>query len=105
MAVVGPDTHQTLTGVATGDAIDEVLGLREAQLDSTGLDPRTFALVNVAALIALDAPEDGNVRATPPSRGISSDAMEKLQELGKLRDQGILTDDEFATQKERLPAG
>jgi hypothetical protein len=38
----------------------------------------------------------------PASGGISSDAMEKLQELGKLRDQGILTDDEFATQKERL---
>jgi hypothetical protein len=30
--------------------------------------------------------------------------MAKLQELGKLRDQGILTDDEFATQKERLLA-
>jgi 4-carboxymuconolactone decarboxylase len=58
MAAVGPDTHRTLTGVATGDAslLDEVLGLREAQLDSTGLDPRTFALVKVAALIALDAP-------------------------------------------------
>jgi 4-carboxymuconolactone decarboxylase len=58
MAVVGADTHQTLTGVATGDAslLDEVLGLREAQMDSTGLDARTFALVKIAALIALDAP-------------------------------------------------
>jgi hypothetical protein len=43
--------------------------------------------------------------APAPSAGISSDAMAKLQELGKLRDQGILTDDEFATQKERLLAG
>ena len=42
--------------------------------------------------------------APPPSSGISSEAMQKLQELGKLRDQGILTDDEFATQKERLLA-
>jgi hypothetical protein len=42
--------------------------------------------------------------APAPSAGISSDAMAKLQELGKLRDQGILTDDEFATQKERLLA-
>ena len=39
-----------------------------------------------------------------PSGGISSDAMEKLQELAKLRDQGTLTDDEFATQTERLLA-
>ena len=58
MAVVGADTHKTLTGVATGDAtlLDDVLGLREAQLESTGLDARTFALVKIAALIALDAP-------------------------------------------------
>jgi hypothetical protein len=39
------------------------------------------------------------------SAGISSEAVQKLQELGKLRDQGVLTDDEFATQKERLLAG
>jgi alkylhydroperoxidase/carboxymuconolactone decarboxylase family protein YurZ len=58
MGVVGADTHQTLSGVATGDVglLDEVLGLREAQLQSTGLDARTFALVKIAALIALDAP-------------------------------------------------
>ena len=58
MPVVGADTHQTLSGVATGDVslLDEVLGLREAQLEQTGLDGRTFGLVKIAALIALDAP-------------------------------------------------
>ncbi|MFZ0041961.1 MAG: carboxymuconolactone decarboxylase family protein [Solirubrobacteraceae bacterium] len=58
MAVVGADTHQTLSGVATGDTtlLEEALGLREAQLERTGLDSRTFALVKIAALIALDAP-------------------------------------------------
>lgn len=58
MPVVGADTHQTLTGVASGDVtlLDEVLGLREAQMASIGLDARTFALVKIAALIALDAP-------------------------------------------------
>ncbi len=58
MAVVGAETHQTLSGVATGDVtlLDEALGLREAQLERTGLDARTFALVKIAALIALDAP-------------------------------------------------
>ncbi len=40
----------------------------------------------------------------PSSAGISSDAVQKLQELGKLHEQGVLTDDEFATQKERLLA-
>jgi 4-carboxymuconolactone decarboxylase len=58
MAVVGAETHQTLTGVATGDVslLEEVLGLREAQMESNGLDARTFSLVKIAALIALDAP-------------------------------------------------
>ncbi len=58
MPVVGADTHQTLTGVATGDLslLDEMLGLREALTEKTSLDTRTFALVKIAALIALDAP-------------------------------------------------
>ena len=58
MPVVGADTHQTLSGVATGDTtlFEEVLGLREMQMEENGLDPRTFALVKIAALIALDAP-------------------------------------------------
>ena len=58
MPVVGADTHRTLSGVATGDVslLEDVLGLREAQLERTGLDGRTFGLVKIAALIALDAP-------------------------------------------------
>jgi 4-carboxymuconolactone decarboxylase len=58
MPVVGADTHETLSGVATGDTslMEELLGLREAQLERVGLDGRTFALVKIAALIALDAP-------------------------------------------------
>jgi hypothetical protein len=39
------------------------------------------------------------------SAGISSDAVQKLEELGKLHEQGVLTDDEFTAQKERLLAG
>ena len=58
MPVVGVDTHETLSGISTGDVtlLDAALGLREEQLESTGLDARTFALVKIAALIALDAP-------------------------------------------------
>jgi hypothetical protein len=43
--------------------------------------------------------------APAPSAGISADAVQKLQELAKLHEQGVLTDEEFATQKERLLAG
>jgi 4-carboxymuconolactone decarboxylase len=58
MSVVGTDTHETLSGVASGDVtlLEEALGLRETELEHSGLDARTFALVKIAALIALDAP-------------------------------------------------
>ncbi len=55
----------------------------------------------------LDAVEYQQQSAQPagaPSGGISSEAVQKLQELGKLHEQGVLTDDEFTTQKERLLA-
>jgi alkylhydroperoxidase/carboxymuconolactone decarboxylase family protein YurZ len=58
MGVVGAETHQTLTGLSQGDAdvLDTVIGLREANRELSGLDSRTFALVKIASLIALDAP-------------------------------------------------
>ena len=42
--------------------------------------------------------------AAPASTGISSDAVQKLQDLAKLHEQGVLTDEEFTAQKERLLA-
>lgn len=37
--------------------------------------------------------------APPPQRGITSDDTARLQELGRLHEQGILTDEEFSRQK------
>lgn len=58
MSAVTPDTESTLRSIAIGDvdALAAAVDLREAQQERTGLDPRTFALVKIAALIALDAP-------------------------------------------------
>ena len=58
MAAVAQETHDTLKGVSAGDLamLENAVGLREAHLDATGLDSRTFALVKIAALIAVDAP-------------------------------------------------
>ena len=58
MAAVTEQTHDTLRGISAGDLnlLETAVGLREAQLENTGLDARTFALVKIAALIALDAP-------------------------------------------------
>src|SRR6202020_1494667 len=58
MAVVGAETHQTLRSVSVGDGsiIEQAMGLRELNHEGSGLDGRTFSLVKIAALIALDAP-------------------------------------------------
>lgn len=58
MAVVGAETHQTLSGISAGDlgVLEAAVGLREHNREGSGLDPRTFALVKIATLIALDAP-------------------------------------------------
>jgi 4-carboxymuconolactone decarboxylase len=56
-AAVSKDTEDMLLGLSSGDvAVLEALEMREAQMERTGLDPRTFALVKIAALIAIDAP-------------------------------------------------
>ncbi len=58
MAVVGPETHQKLSGISAGnlEILEDAVGLRELNREGSGLDGRTFALVKIAALIALDAP-------------------------------------------------
>jgi 4-carboxymuconolactone decarboxylase len=58
MAVIAAETHEALSGISGGDVklLDEAMGLRESELTATGLDARTFALVKVATLIAIDAP-------------------------------------------------
>jgi 4-carboxymuconolactone decarboxylase len=58
MAAVAQETHETLSGLSAGDldALGDALALREEAREDTGLDPRTFGLVKIAALIAMDAP-------------------------------------------------
>jgi 4-carboxymuconolactone decarboxylase len=58
MAVVGDEAHQTLSGLSAGnlEVLERAVGLRELNRAGSGLDARTFSLVKLAALIALDAP-------------------------------------------------
>ena len=55
---VANETHEALAGISGGElgTIEEILQLREVQPEGTGLDERTFSLVQIAALVALDAP-------------------------------------------------
>ncbi len=43
--------------------------------------------------------------APAPAGGLSPDVLSQLKELGQLHDSGVLTDEEFAQQKQRLLAG
>ncbi|WP_237563405.1 SHOCT domain-containing protein [Arthrobacter sp. H-02-3] len=38
----------------------------------------------------------------PPSGGITDDAIQQLKELGALKEQGILTEEEFVAQKAKI---
>jgi hypothetical protein len=38
----------------------------------------------------------------PSATGITSEDTQRLQELGRLHEQGVLTDEEFAAQKARI---
>jgi 4-carboxymuconolactone decarboxylase len=55
---VDPQTRDMLSNLALGDleVLGEALELREVARENTGLDPRSFALVKIAALVALDSP-------------------------------------------------
>ena len=50
MAAVGQETHDALKGISAGDlsVIESAVGIREAHMEATGLDSRTFALVKIA---------------------------------------------------------
>ena len=58
MAAIKGEAHSTLSEISAGklDALEKAVGLREVSREQSGLDGRTFALVKIAALIALDAP-------------------------------------------------
>jgi 4-carboxymuconolactone decarboxylase len=57
-ANVDNETRNALSALARGDPelLRNALGLRTEWQEESGLDPRSYALVKVAVLIALDAP-------------------------------------------------
>ncbi len=49
--------------------------------------------------------QQGAPSAPEASGGISGNTIDQLKQLGELRDQGILTDEEFDAQKQKLLQG
>jgi Short C-terminal domain len=50
------------------------------------------------------APAPAAAAAPAAAGGMSADALDRLQELAKLHEQGVLTDEEFAAQKQKILA-
>jgi hypothetical protein len=50
-------------------------------------------------VVYVDAPP---AAPAPAAGGMSPEAMEQLKELAQLKDQGILTEEEFAAQKAKI---
>jgi alkylhydroperoxidase/carboxymuconolactone decarboxylase family protein YurZ len=80
MAAVAPGTQAALNDICAGDAqmLEDAIGLREVNLERTGLDARTFALVKIAALIAVDAPPASYAWQVPNALADGATAEEML---------------------------
>jgi hypothetical protein len=48
------------------------------------------------------APEVTTAEAPPAAAGLTPEAIEQLKQLAALKDQGVLTDEEFAAQKAKI---
>jgi 4-carboxymuconolactone decarboxylase len=79
MTEVTRDAEQTLRGVSMGDAplLEKLLSMQLENLEASGLDPRTYALVKIATLIAVDAPPASYVAQIAFAReaGVTTDEI------------------------------
>jgi hypothetical protein len=73
------------TATAVSNRVSRRQASRWAQQDAEAYPPQQYA-------------------PPPPPAGGGEDVIEQLQKLAALRDQGVLTEEEFATQKARLLA-
>src|SRR5436190_854293 len=75
-----------------------VAGKRRAQAQDREYD-------QVQRLEGLESQQPAAAPPPPPPQsggGMSGDAIDQLERLGKLHEQGVLTDEEFAQQKAKL---
>ena len=79
------------TGVEPEELTDEEL---EQAMSDLNIEPQTVT--------SEDLEQDGPSAAPPASTGISPGDLEEIEKLAALRDQGVLTDEEFDTTKRRI---
>jgi 4-carboxymuconolactone decarboxylase len=79
MAPVTKDAADTLRGVSVGDAslLERLLSMQLENLEASGLDPKSYSLVKIATLIAVDAPPASYVAQLAFAReaGVTTDEI------------------------------
>jgi len=79
MTEVTREAEETLRGVSVGDAplLERLLAMQLDNLELSGLDPRTYSLVKIATLIAIDAPPASYVAQIAFAReaGVTTDEI------------------------------
>lgn len=85
--------------VASVKDIVSLLGAVQAAQQESGGDPQALAAALRESLGANAVITSAGAFAEP------DDKLDRLEKLGHLRDQGILTEDEFQTEKQKILAG
>ena len=76
---------------------------KRAQQGQSREDEQEYRLQELEAQqTAAPAPPPPAAAPAPASTGISNEAIAQLQQLATLKEQGVLTDEEFEVQKRRL---
>jgi 4-carboxymuconolactone decarboxylase len=79
MAPVTKDAADTLRRVSVGDAslLERLLSMQLENLEASGLDPKSYSLVKIATLLAVDAPPASYVAQLAFAReaGVTTDEI------------------------------
>lgn len=80
--------------------------LRAAAVGGAGyLAGKKMGERNGAADPGYEEPAATPAQSAPPSSGISNDSIARLKQLAELRDQGVLTEEEFNAEKQKVLDG
>ncbi len=91
MSTRDADRIKQHTGVPPEELEDDEL---ESAMDELGIDKQTVT--------AADQEEGAEAPAASPAGSSAGSGLDELEKLAQLHEQGILTDEEFATKKAQI---
>jgi hypothetical protein len=93
---IGRTVARTAVVAGTATAVSGRVARRQEARYATDAPPADEAAPEAAP------PEPVAAEPAPPAGGMSPEAIEQLKQLAALKDQGILTEEEFAAQKAKI---